>query len=156
MVAEVQRRVRFERFGTYPSFYLPSPCLEEDREEAREIIRKVIEAEPADLSDFELESHVRSRLKPLARKVEARNRRGQLIEHGRQHVWRVLDELYREEAITREERYDLELRKGLEEAVTDELEDELTGSETDDEVDETVEAIVAEELDLEPEEDEQE
>ena len=75
----------------------------------------------------------------------ARNRRRQLVEHGRQHVSTVLYDLYREGEISREDWLDYDLRRDLEVAVTAALKEELSGSEATEEVEELVADVVAEE-----------
>ncbi|MDA2914517.1 hypothetical protein MYX77_11300, partial [Acidobacteriia bacterium AH_259_A11_L15] len=108
---------------------------------------------PANLSEYQVEAEIKEALKPLTRKIEARNRRRQLAEHGRQHVATVLHDLYREGQISREDWLDSDLTKDLEEAVTEALAEELTGSESTAEVEELVADVLADELDLEPAED---
>lgn len=150
---ECQRRLRVERLGSYTLGTLPFPHSDKDTAEADRIARDLLEELPPSLSDYQVQEHIGQALKPLVRKIEARNRRQQLVERGRQHVWTVLYDLYYDGEISREDWLDYELRKDLEEAVADALKEELTGSETSEEVGELVADIVADELDLESEDD---
>lgn len=147
---ECERRLRLERILPRTWFYLPSPSLDKDKAEAKRIVVDLLADMPANLSHYQVEAEIKEALKPLTRKIEARNRRREQIEHGRRHVATVLHDLYRDDAISLEEWLDYELRKDLEEAVADALREELTGSETTGEVEEIVAEVVAEELDLEP------
>ncbi len=146
---ECERRLRVERFEPCVWMYLPSPHLDRDRAEAEPILRDLLQELPLSLPDYQVQERIKEALKPLARKIEGRNRRERLIVRGRGHVSTVLHELYRDDAISYEELLDSELRKDLEEAVEDALKQELTGSETAEEVDELVAEVVADELDLE-------
>lgn len=147
---ECQRRLRVERLGSYTLGALPFLHSDKDKAEADRIARDLLEELPLSLPDYQVQARIEQALKPLVRKIEARNRRRQLVEHGRQHVATVLHDLYRDDAISLEEWLDYEFRKDLEEAVADALKEELTGSEPTKEVEETVADIVADELDLEP------
>lgn len=147
---DCQRRLRVERVGSYNWLYLPSPHSDEDSATADRIARDLLEELPVSLSDDQVQARIKEALKPLARKIEARNRRRQLVEHGQRYVSTVLRDLYRDDVISREDLLDYELRKDLEEAVGDALREELNGSESTDEVEELTGDVVAEELDLEP------
>lgn len=151
---ECQRRLRSERFVPLASASLPFPRLDKDEREAGEIVSELLEELPASLSHYQVETRIDTALKPLIRKIERRNRRRELVEHGRRHVPTVLSKLFGDGAITLDERFDAELRQDLEQAVTDGLKEELTGSETTWEVEEIVASVVDEELDLEPVEEE--
>ncbi len=147
---QCERRLRLQRLLPHVFLYLPYPRLDKDEAEAKRIVADLLADLPANLFDFQVEAEIKEALKPLTRKIEARNRRRQLIEHGRQHVAAVLYDLYRAGEISREDWLDSELRQDLEEAVTDALKEELTGSESTEGVEELTADVVADELDLEP------
>ncbi|MGH9892985.1 MAG: hypothetical protein ACREA0_13540 [bacterium] len=147
---ECQRRLRIERLGSYNWMYLPFPHLDKDKAEADRIARHLLEELPVSLSEYQVQTRIKEVLKPLARKIEARNRRRKLVEDGQRRVSTILRELYRDEVISREDLLDSKLRNDLEKAVADELREQLRGSETTEEVEEIVADVVAEELDLEP------
>jgi hypothetical protein len=152
---EVKRRTRVERYTRYPWLYLPTGRLDKDEKEAQEIIADVVAQMPTDAPDYKVQTEIEKALKQLCQKIERRNCRKKLVEHGRLHVYSALRELDQQGAL-QDPIVDLSERQRFERAVERELQETLTGTESQDEVEELVMDILAEELDLEPEEDQDE
>ncbi len=152
---EVERRTKVEGFFAQRYFYLPSGCTDRDEAEWQRIVAGAVREMPADAPHFEADRRIREATAPLVRKIEARERRRSLIQHGKSYVSTYLAELWREATIDRQEYFDSERTAELQQAAAEELQDELSGEETHAEVEEIVRSAVDYELGIENDDEEE-
>lgn len=151
-----RRRLRREEWFPRVSLFLPWGALPGDESAAVEAMSDLLEKLPLGLSYWEIEPRIRERLARVCQRIERRRRCKELIEQGRRYVGTVLADLRTDEAITVEEWLDSDLRRDLEKAVAETLAEELRGTESPEDVEDIVVAVVEEELELEPVEDDEE
>lgn len=156
---DVRRRLGREHWRTHAADLLPWGADDADKREAKDLALERVEELPIETGDSEVEEEIRDALAPLCEEIKTDQRIEQLIEYGRSCVGTVLLRLKLDGTISDEQRWDSDLRGELEETVVEELQGgdyELDGSESEQEVEGMVEGIVADELDLECADDDQE
>lgn len=152
----VCRRLRREHWRTHAAYLLPYGAKDEDKRKAAKLALERLEELPIEMGDSEVEEEIRDALRPLCEEIKTGQQIERLNEYGRARVNAVLSDFYHQGLLTYDDWVDSDLRHDLEQAVVDGLEENLDGSETEQEVKELVEEILADELDLEAVDDDEE
>jgi len=151
IAAECERRQRKRLWLGRLSSILPWGISDDEETEARDIAALLLDSLPTSLSNSEVEDELRRKLRPLTKAVELRERKKDLVRYGVASVDGVLSQLYSENLIDWEERWDSEQASDLRETVEETLKDELSGDEDYSDVRERVPEIIEGELEIESE-----